>query len=131
MSVILTDLGDEDHGLKIGNVGWRNTVDVLGPFGLLAPERLDRLRDTWLGEQVTEEEARAIGQCLVADVLSGINWSGAVYPPFDYWRTRRVDEVGQQRERDGPWNYDPDTQWASWLRSFAGFCLTCKGFDLC
>jgi hypothetical protein len=74
-----------------------------------------------LGERVTEEEARAIGNALVAGPLSTVNWVSKVFPPSSYFR----DAPGDHRD------YDKDTQWPAWLRALAEFCLTCKGFEVC
>jgi hypothetical protein len=121
MSAILFDLGDDKHDLMINNANWRATVDVLRTFGILDAERLQRLQTAWLGERVTEEEAMAIGNALVAGPLSTVNWSSKVFPPSRYFRDARGDH------RD----YDKDTQWPAWLRALAEFCLTCKGFEVC
>jgi hypothetical protein len=121
MSAILFDLGDDKHDLMINNAHWRLTVDVFRTFGMLDAQRLQRLETAWLGERVTEEEAKAIGNALVAGPLSTVNWVGKVYPPSRFFRGARLDF------RD----YDKDTQWPSWLRALAEFCLTCKGFELC
>jgi hypothetical protein len=119
MSVILVDLGDNGHDVMVSNAGWRDTVEVLRPFGLLSDERLQRLATAWLGECLTEEEAQAIGNALVAGPLSAIYWSDDVYPPPGYWK----DALGRKLRE-----YELDTHWPSWLRAFAAFCLTCKGF---
>jgi hypothetical protein len=121
MSAILFDLGDDQHDLMINNANWRATVDVFRTFGILDAERLHRLENAWWGERVTEEEARAIGNALVAGPLSTINWVSKVFPPSSYFRDTRGDH------RD----YDKDTQWPAWLRALAEFCLTCKGFEVC
>ena len=116
--VILVDLGDEGHDVVVSNAGWRDTVEVLQSFGVLDGERLQRLRTSWLGEQLTQAEAQAIGHALVAGPLSAVNWSDNAYPPPVYWK----DALGGKLR-----DYDRDTYWPSWLRALAGFCLTCKG----
>jgi len=121
MSVILTDLSDETHWLKIGNAGWRDTIAVLEPFGILSPEQVARLKVNWVGEQFTESVARLIGDRLINEYVAKITWSEAVYPPDGFWHGLGHD-LGE---------YDVDTQWPSWLRAFAGFCMTCRGFDIC
>ena len=118
MSVILVDLGDDKHDVMISNAGWRDTVAMVRSFGVLDEERLRLLETAWLGQELTQEEAQAIGDALVAGPLSSINWSDNVYPPTEFW----IDPGKQQRE------YDLATYWPSWLRAFADFCLTCKGF---
>jgi hypothetical protein len=119
VSVILVDLGNEEHDLMVSNAGWRDTVDVLRIFGVLDGERSQRLQTAWLGQQLTEAEAQAIGSALVTGPLLTVNWSDNVYPPSGYWK----DALGGKLR-----DYDRDTYWLSWLRAFAGFCLTCKGF---
>ena len=119
MSVILVDLGDAEHDVMVGNAGWRKTLQVLRPLGVLDDERLLLLETAWLGQKLTEMEARAIGEALVSGVLSTVNWSGDVYPPSGYW----VDPGAHVGE-----HYELATLWPSWLRAFAAFCLTCKGF---
>lgn len=118
MSVILVDLGDAGHDVMVSNGGWRDTVDVVRRLGLLDEERLRRLETAWLGQQLSQEEAREIGDALVAGPLAAIAWSDNVYPPAGLWSHPR------NYSRD----YDPSTFWPGWLRAFAGFCLTCKGF---
>ena len=39
-----------------------------------------------------------------------------------YWNDTRGKKI---------WEYELHTYWPSWLRAFAGFCLTCKGFMAC
>jgi hypothetical protein len=117
--VILVDLGDDEHEVVVSNAGWRATVDVFRPFSVVEGERLHRLETAWLGEQITQEEAQAIGNDLISGPLFAINWISNVYPPPGYW----TDALGGKLR-----DYDQDTYWPSWLRAFAGFCLTCKGF---
>jgi hypothetical protein len=119
VSVILVDLGDDTHDVMVSNAGWRDTVAVLRLFGVLDEERLQRLETAWLGQQITQEEARAIGESLVAGPLAAVNWSDNAYPPPGFW----VDPGKHPRMQ-----YDLCTYWPSWLRAFAGFCLTCRGF---
>ena len=119
MSVILVDLGDENHDVMVSNAGWRDTVEVLRPFKVVDAERLQRLQTAWLDVQITQEEALAIGNALVAGSLSAINWISKVYPPQSFWK----DPCGGKIQ-----DYDKETYRPSWLRAFAGFCLTCKGF---
>jgi hypothetical protein len=118
VNVILVDLGDDRHDVMVSNAGWRETVAVMRPFGVLGEERLQRLETAWLGQQLSREEARAIGGALVAGPLSAVNWSDDVYPPAGFWTNPR----GYTRD------YDVATYWLSWLRAFAAFCLTCRGF---
>lgn len=118
MSVILVDLGDNQHDVMVSNAGWRDTVAVLRPFGVLDEPRLQRLEIAWIGQKLTREEAQAIGAALVAGPLAAINWIDDVYPPTGFW-------ADPQRH---PWQYGQATYWPSWLRAFAGFCLTCNGF---
>lgn len=118
MSVILVDLGDDTRDVMISNAGWRDTVALIRPFGVLTEERLQQLETAWLGQQFTQEEARAIGEAIWAGPLAAANWSGNVYPPAGLW----ADPSNHSRE------YDPDTYWPAWLRAFAGFCVTCRGF---
>lgn len=122
MSVILVDLGNEQHDVMVNNAGWRSTVEVMRPLGILDDERLQRLQTAPFGERVTQEEAQAIGNTLVTGPLSAVNWIGDVYPPPGYWKTALGKNV---------WDYDQATYWPAWLRAFAGFCLTCKGFIIC
>jgi hypothetical protein len=119
MSVILVDLGDEKHDIMVNNAGWRSTVEVLQPFGLIDDERMQRLATAWPGVRLTQAEAQAIGDALVTGPLSAIDWSNNVYPPAGYWK----DALDKK-----PREYETDTYWPSWLRAFAAFCLTCKGF---
>ena len=119
MSVILVDLGVENHDVIVSNGWWRGTVDVLRSFGLLDDERLHRLVTVWLGVRLTQAEARAIGDALVTGPLAAIDGSANVYPQPGYWKSARGRNL-----RD----YDQDTYWPGWLRAFAAFCLTCKGF---
>jgi hypothetical protein len=121
LSVILVDLGDEGNDVIVSNAGWRETVEVLRPFGILDGERLHRLQTARPGERITQDEARAIGNALVSGPLSTVHWSGNVYPPAGHWRNAL----------SGKMPYDPETYWPSWLRAFAAFCLTCNGFFLC
>jgi hypothetical protein len=118
VSVILVDLGDDKHDVMVSNAGWRDTVAVLRPLGVLDEERLRRLETTWLGQELNQQEARAVGEALVAGPLAAVYWSDDVYPPDGYWRDAR---------RGKP-EFDPGAYWPSWLRAFAGFCLTCRGF---
>jgi hypothetical protein len=118
MSIILVDLGDETHDVMINNATWRATVEVLQYFGILDNERLERLQTAWLGERITQVEAQSIGQALVTGPLSMVNWTSDAYPPPGYFR----DALS------GKLDYNRDTYWPAWLRAFAGFCLTCKGF---
>jgi hypothetical protein len=118
MSAILVDLGDDTHDVMINNASWRATLEVLRTFGIFEAHRLERLQ--WLGERVGEEEAKAIGNALVSGPLASVNWVDKVYPPSGYFRDARGDH------RD----FDEDTQWPAWLRAFAEFCLTCKGFEV-
>ncbi len=118
MGIILVDLGDEAHDLMTNNATWRATVEVLRPFGIVDAERLERLQTTWLGERITQEEAQAIGNALVTGPLSEVNWISDAYPPPGYFRDAH----------SGKLDYNRDTYWPAWLRAFAGFCLTCKGF---
>jgi hypothetical protein len=117
MAVILVDLGDDDHDLFINNAYWRKTQDLLAPFGIVPRERLEWV---WGGQHITTEEAHAIGNCLITEPLSTVNWISKVFPPPDYFRKRGLSH------RD----YDEGTQWLAWLRAFAGFCLTCNGFKI-
>jgi hypothetical protein len=121
VSVILVDLGDREHDVMISNSGWRSTVAALRPCGVLHQERLEQLETAWLGQELTQKEARAVGQALVSGPLAAIYWSDDVYPPDGHWR----DALG------GKPKYDQNVYWPSWLRAFAGFCLTCKGFIAC
>jgi hypothetical protein len=121
VSVILVDLGDDKRDVMVSNAGWRDTVAVMRRFGVLGEERLQRLETAWLGQGLTQEEARAIGEALVAGPLAAVQWSGDVYPPDGHWR----DALG------GKLPYDQGTYWPSWLRAFAGFCLSCQGFVVC
>jgi hypothetical protein len=118
VSVILVDLADDKHDVMVSNAGWRDTVAVMRSFGVLGEDRLQLLETAWLGQQLTQEEAQVIGSSLVAGPLSSINWSDNVYPPSGFW----VDPGKRSRE------YDLDTYWPSWLRAFAAFCLSCRGF---
>jgi hypothetical protein len=118
VSVILVDLGDDKHDVMVSNAGWRDTVKLVRSFGALDEERLQLLETAWLGQQVMQAEAQAIGNALVEGPLSSVNWSNDVYPPAGFW----VDPGRHRRD------YDLATYWPSWLRAFAGFCLTCKGF---
>src|ERR1700730_8619317 len=97
----------------INNANWRGTVEVLRQLGLLDGARLQTLQTAWLGEQITQEEARAIGNALVARPLSAVDWIRRVFPPSRYFR----DAHGNFRD------YDKETHWPSWLRAFAEFCL--------
>lgn len=118
MSVILVDLGNDEHDVMVSNAGWRDTVAIVRPFGVLDEERLQRLETAWLGQKVAQKEAQALGEALVAGPLADVNWSGDVYPPAGFW----VDPRSHSQE------YDLSTYWPSWLRAFAEFCLTCRGF---
>jgi len=120
MSVILVDLENENHDVMISNAGWRDTVDVLRPLGILDSERLARLYLGQLGERITQEEAQAIGNALITGPLAGVDWVRNVFPPDTFWR----DALSPKEP------YDQATYWPSWLRAFAGFCLTCKGFQV-
>jgi hypothetical protein len=119
MSVILVDLGNDEHDIMVSNAGWRDTVEVLRPLEVLDCERLQRLQTAWLGEQFTPAEAQGIGTALVNGPLLAVYWSDNIYPPSGYFRDALA---GKMRD------YDRETCWPSWLRAFAGFCLTCKGF---
>jgi hypothetical protein len=121
VSVILVDLGDDKHDVMVSNAGWRDTVAVVRRFGVLGEERLQRLETAWLGQGLTQEEARAVGEALVAGPLAAVRWSGDVYPPDGHWS----DALG------GKLPYDRGTYWPSWLRAFAGFCLGCQGLVVC
>jgi hypothetical protein len=118
MSVILVDLGDDQHDIKVATGWWCDTVAIMRPLGVLGEERLQRLETYWLGQELTQDDARAVGEAIVAGPLSRVIWSDNVYPPDGYWMGYRSHS----------WNYDLDTYWLSWLRAFAGFCQTCKGF---
>lgn len=118
MSVILVDLGEDKHDVMVSNAGWRDTVELMRSFGVLGAQRLQLLETAWLGQQLTQEEAQAIGNALVAGPLSSINWSDNVYPSEAFW----VDPGRHSQD------FDLTTYWPSWLRAFAGFCLCCKGF---
>jgi hypothetical protein len=118
MSVILVDLGDDKHDVMINNAGWRDTVAVLRSLDLFDEERLQRLETAWLGQELTQEEARVIGAALVAGPLAAVNWIDNVYPSTRFW----ADPARHRMD------YDRETYWPSWLRAFACFCLTCKGF---
>ncbi|MFT3881814.1 MAG: hypothetical protein QM703_19410 [Gemmatales bacterium] len=119
MSVILVDLGNDKHDVMVSNAGWRDTVAVMRSFAVLEEEHLQRLETLWLGEQLTHEEANEIGKALIAGPLMAINWSDNVYPPVEFW----TDPCKQPLVE-----YDLSTYWPSWLRAFAGFCITCRGF---
>lgn len=118
MSLILVDAGDRTHTLLVSNAGWRKALEVLRPLGVLSAERFQRMETGGL-ETFTEAEAKAIGDALVAGPLSVIHWSDNVYPPVGYWNNTRGRQI---------WEYELHTYWPSWLRAFAAFCLTCKGF---
>jgi hypothetical protein len=124
MSVILVDLGDEGHAVMVNNAGWRHTVEELRPLGILDGERLQRLETAWACERITQEEAQAIGNALVTGPLAAINWISNVFPPPEYWTPGYWRDALSGKHRDN----DQETIWPGWLRSFAGFCLTCKGF---
>lgn len=121
MSVVLVDLGDASHDLTVSNAGWSETVEVLRTLGVLDADRAGRLREAWLGQRLTQDEARTAGAALVAGPLAVVEWSGNVYPPDGHWR----DALG------GKPQYDQETYWPSWLRAFAGFCLRCEGLVVC
>ncbi|MBL9093678.1 MAG: hypothetical protein JNL96_20845 [Planctomycetaceae bacterium] len=119
MSVILVDLGNEAHDVVINNAGWRATVEVVRAIGVLEERRLELLETAWLGERVAADEARAIGHAVLAGPLADVNWLDDVYPPQSFWKDPATKSWPE---------YDRDTYWTSWLRAFAGFCLTCDGF---
>src|SRR5947208_1379590 len=86
MSVILVDLGDDQHDIMINNAGWRRTVELLQPLAVIDDERIQRLTDAWLGVALAPEEAKAIGNALIAGPLSAVHWSDDVYAPIGYWK---------------------------------------------
>ena len=118
MSVILVDLGDDQHSVMVSNAGWRDTLALVRHFGVLDEDRVQRLESAWLGQELTALEARAIGEALMAGPLAAIDWSNNVYPPVGFWFDPNKH----------PWQYDVATYWPSWLRAFAGFCHMCCGF---
>jgi hypothetical protein len=85
---------------------------------VLDEQQLQSLETAWLGQKVSQDEAQAIGMALVQGPLAAVKWSDNVYPPIGFWRDAH----------SGKLRYDQDTYWPSWLRAFASFCLTCKGF---
>lgn len=85
MGVILVNLEDDKHDVMVSNAGWRDTVAVVRPFGLLDEERLQRLETAWLGQDVTQEEARAIGESRVKGPLAVVKWIGGEHRPPEIW----------------------------------------------
>ena len=120
MSVIVVDLGNEKRDCMVSNAGWRDTVEVLRSLGLFDQERLELLKTAWLGQELTEPEARQVGEALVAGPLAAINWSDNVYPSDLFW-----SDPGKYKN-----DFAVETYWPSWLRAFASLCLSCKGLVL-
>jgi hypothetical protein len=119
MSVILVDLGNEQRDCMINNMGWRDTVALMRSLGLFDEDRLELLETAWLGQELTQDEARVLGNALVAGPLAAFNWCDNVYPPDEFWA-----DPGKYRHVE----YAAETYWPSWLRALASLCLTCKGF---
>ena len=118
MGVVLVDLGDDNHSIVVGNAGFRATLEILWPLPIVDEARRERLRDYWPGVQFTEQEARALGNEIIEHHISDVNWLSDVFPPTGYWK----DFLSPKPV------YNESTYWPGWLRAFAAFCLTCKGF---
>ncbi len=118
MGVILVDLGDEEHSIAIGNGRFRATLEILWQLPIVDEVRRERLRDYWVGVQISEEEAQALGNEIIESHINGVDWLSDVYPPTGYWKNFLSPKPV----------YNESTYWPAWLRAFAGFCLTCKGF---
>jgi hypothetical protein len=75
---------------------------------------------------VTEDEARRIGEFIQARVLPGLDLKARVR--LDGTATAEPDG-GKVHQGSSSWkNYGATHEW---LRMFAAFCATCKGFEVC
>jgi len=118
MGVVLEDLGDDAHCIVVNNAGFRSMLEILWPLAIVDEIRRERLRDYWVGVQFTAEEARTLGNEIIEHQINDVDWLSDVFPPTGYWKDALSPKLA----------YHESTHWPSWLRAFAAFCLTCKGF---
>jgi len=121
MAFILTDISNKEHELQINSWNWRPTLNLIGAADLVGEEKLELMGEN-IGIEVTQEEAQRIGTFLQEKIVPGMQPNERIQ--YDLTLTAEPD-TGELYRDDLTKNYSVSYDW---LKEFAAFCLSCKGF---
>jgi len=123
MSVILVDLGCDDHDCQINGWDWRPILQIIRLLQIFDADRLVRMGFNGGGAEVTEDEARLIAEFLEGEVLPLLS---------DQDRVRLDLAVSNEGRWEGPIESAPQERLygasKECLVGFASFCRSCRGF---
>jgi len=123
VGVTLFDQQTNDIVFDVNFWHWRAIVEAVRTLNVLPEQTVERLHEPWTGE-LTQEEARAVGEAIRARVLPTLNDSERLL--LDGSRTTEPDDGTFHREpHEQHMNYSTDRRV---LAEFAKCCETCHGF---
>lgn len=125
MSVILVDLGNEEHDEQVNWWNWRPTIELIRSFAVIDDERLEMMGCNGSGVQVSEAEARSIGIRMEREILPNLKSKDRIL--LDLSVTAEPKDFRLHKDEDWVKNYSATHDW---LARFAGFCKTCCGFKV-
>jgi hypothetical protein len=127
MGVILADIERDDVDCQVNWWNWRPTLTVLEQSGIFDKERLDRMSFTGGGVTVTASEAVRIADFLEQQILPAVD---------DGYEVKLNGKISNEPTWLGPIKDAPADRSKlygaskEWLREFAAFCRTCRGFHV-
>ena len=125
MGFCLSDLDDDANVLFVNFWNWRPTVELIGSFELIEPERLELLQTQASFVQISRSEADEIFQRLTKEVLPSLPPEARI--KLDGSTTSEVDDGTFHKGEGEDKNYGASR---SWLEKFAEFCASCNGFSV-
>ena len=123
MGFDVCNLGDDPPDLSVNFWNWRPTVELIRSFGIIDDERLELMHIQCCGAEVTEDEARTIGERIKAEILPQLAENDRLL--LDLTITDKPDDMKMYYGEDVHKNYSAQREW---LTRFAEFCMSCSGF---
>ena len=123
MGFFVQDLGDKRRFLHVNFWNWRPTIELIRSFQILDDQRVEMLGVNCVGDSVSAEEARQIGERLRDEVLPRLLPDQRI--KLNLSITSEMDDgkmyYGEEAEKNYSAHY-------LWLQQFSSFCFQCQGF---
>lgn len=125
MSFLLIPVHQSVEAMRINSWNWRPTVELIGTFELIDPERLELMLCNACCAEVTAGEAIQVADRIEKGILSRLSEHGRL--KLDMSVTTEPDDFVFYTGVDVQKNYSA-TVW--WLRQFKIFCRNSGGFSV-
>lgn len=126
MSFKLIDIGSDQNEFDVNIWKWKAALELIKRLDIIGDAKVRQMSQNATGLKIEIEEAHLIGHTIAETVIPELGPGRRIFA--DGTVTDQPDDGTFYRDTAEQWkNYSVSTEW---LRDFADFCLSSKGFRI-